>query len=183
MQSYETSNNNRHHRWVPSTEADLIYVGLIKNPAGDIKPEKLFYHTSSPDSWVSWKLVQKYRFKIHPILHEAPAKNSWVVDVDFLPTHYIEIDLQDADRGITEFTKVSFYIDPSMAGLGLYLGRRFMVGHGIGLYVMGQTAVDVPKGKSSDYDSSGGMSHDKHVTLWVSRDYDIQGADSLSWWN
>jgi hypothetical protein len=128
---------------------------LVRNPAGEQDSVKLYYDTMSTDNIASQKFVDKYGFKKRPILPEDLNVYDTPTGVVFAPTHYVEIELRDTERGIKDFIKASFNIAESMGGPGLLVGQGFMTEHSIelsakegrGVYVL--TSRKASEGKSA----------------------------------
>ena len=130
------------------------FAGMIKDAAGESRAEKLFYDTGSPDSWVSQKLIDKYKIPTRPILPENLKEYYTMGNELVIPHDYAEIELKDDHNGIHQFKMVSFNITKSMGGRGLLLGRAFMFDNavkldpkeGLGVYVF--TAREASDGKA-----------------------------------
>jgi hypothetical protein len=130
-----------------------VSAGMIKNSAGEMKSEKVFYDTGSPNSWASQKLVDKHNLPTRPIRPEDLQIYDTIGGERVIPTDYVDIWLTDEHHGINRFTKESFNITTNMGGRGLLLGRAFMRKHGVmldakqgpGVYVT--TARNASEGK------------------------------------
>jgi hypothetical protein len=124
---------------------------LFKNSAGEQDSTKLFYDTGSENNIASEKFVEQHGLMRRPILPEHLKVYDTAAGVVFAPTHYVEVELRDSERGIKEFTKTSFNVAQSMKGPGLLVGREFMIYHGISLHANeGRGAYVLTSRKASD---------------------------------
>ncbi|KAE8454015.1 hypothetical protein EG329_007791 [Mollisiaceae sp. DMI_Dod_QoI] len=103
---------------------------MVKDKSDKLKAVKLFYDTMSTDNWASEAFVKACGFQPRPIRPDD-LKVYKTIKGEFIPTHYVEMELKDEFRGMKDFTKLSLNVTPSMDGIGLIAGRAFMKEHHI----------------------------------------------------
>jgi hypothetical protein len=109
---------------------EFVCSSVMFKASGKIESSKLFYDTMSTDNWMSSKFVSKFNLKQHPLLPDDITTHQ-TINGDILATHYVELELIDKSRGMLEFDKVSFNVTPTMGGIGMLVGRKFIIKHNI----------------------------------------------------
>ncbi|KAF4631015.1 hypothetical protein G7Y89_g7120 [Cudoniella acicularis] len=132
-----------HYTPTPLVDQSLepwIGAAVIKNPAGGQISNKLFYDTGSTDNMVTQKFVDTYKIPLRPVLPDDLKVFEFAGKYEFIPRHYIELELKGDEHEIREFTKVSFYVVTGIGPWTLLVGRDFMHKHGLGLSSLKRSA-------------------------------------------
>lgn len=103
---------------------------MVKDSTGKEKAVKLFFDSMSADNWISEPFANAFGFELRPILPRDMKVYRTVCSEEFVPTRYVELQLQD-DSLMEDFTTLRCNVTRSMHGIGLIAGRLFMKEHNV----------------------------------------------------